>query len=479
MNSTEHMRDTILVVDDTLENLDVLITSMESFGFNFSVARSGEEMFRRLEQIVPALILLDVRMPGMNGFEACSRLKADERFRQIPVIFMTALTETIDKVKGFELGAVDYITKPFQQEEVLARLKTHLTIQDLQNDLRSKNEELHAALERERSMLEDLRVNMSYSLPHELRTPLHAIIGFTGTILDASSLPEECTLRKYLTSIQNNGRRLQHLIENALLYADLKMIRYTDHAETQARRGSQYSFEISGILEELAGKVAKEQRRESDLELDLEKIRIRMTPKHFTKIFAELLENAFKFSPAGTPVRLCVRAEAEQCIISISDRGRGMSAEQIEAVNAYIQFERRYYEQQGIGLGLIIAQLLTSLEGGEFSIESELEKGTTSQLIFRVDPPDAVDSFARQLLEKAEAESRQGENVADMRIPEKNIIKALLTSVEIGDILEVESLLKSLKAKDVQYAPFVRKILPFIEELRLEQLREFLLKHLA
>ena len=394
MNPTDSMPNTILAVDDTLENLDVLITSMESFGFNFSAARSGEEMFKRLEQVLPALILLDVRMPGMDGFEACRRLKADRRFRQIPVIFMTALSDTVDKVKGFELGAVDYITKPFQQEEVMARLKTHLTIQELQNDLRMKNEELQAALEREKNMLEDLRLNISYSLPHELRTPLHAIIGFTGTILDAPSLPEVECLRKYLTSIQLNGRRLQRLVENALLYAELKMLRYTSNTEDQQRREARFSFDCSEILAELGMQAAKERGREQDLEMELEKGRIRVTPKHFSKIIAELLENAFKFSEPGTLVRLTSRVEGEQCLISISDRGRGMSAEQIEAMNAYIQFERRYYEQQGIGLGLIIAQLLTNLEGGGFSVESEPGKGTSFRVIFQTEIFNGSGSFA-------------------------------------------------------------------------------------
>ena len=385
MNSADSMRNTILVVDDTLKNLDVLITSMESFGFNFSVARSGEEMFKRLEQVLPALILLDVRMPGMSGFEACRRLKAHERFQQIPVIFMTALAETADKVKGFDLGAVDYITKPFQQEEVLARLKTHLTLQELQNDLRVKNDELQAALERERKMLEDLRMNISYSLPHELRTPLHAIIGFTGTILDAPSLPKTEQLRKYLTSIQQNGRRLQRLIENALLYAELKMLKYAAHTEEQGRRKEQYPFDISEPLEGLARQAAKEKGRESDLQLELAKIRIRMTPKHFNKIVAELVENAFKFSEAGTPVRLTSRQEGTHCTIYIIDQGRGMSQEQLEMLNAYTQFERRRYEQQGLGLGLIIAQLLSNLEGGELSIESSPPKGTMCRLSFLID----------------------------------------------------------------------------------------------
>lgn len=479
MNSTGSMRSTILVVDDTLENLDVLISSMESFGFNFSVARSGEEMFRRLEQVLPALILLDIRMPGMDGFEACRRLKSDERLQHIPVIFMTALTEVADKVKGFELGAVDYITKPFQQEEVLARLKTHLTIHELQHDLRVKNERLQAALDRERKMLEDLRINISYSLPHELRTPLHAIIGFAGTILDAPELPKPALLKKYLTNIQLNGRRLQRLIENALLYAELKMLKYTDRTEKQRRQGEQYPFEITEVLEGLAWQAARANRREQDLKLELKRCRIRATPKHFNKIISELLENSFKFSQSGTAVQLRTEIEGGLCRISLRDRGRGMSAEQLETMDAYIQFERRKYEQQGLGLGMIVAQLLTSLEGGDFSIESEPEKGTTFRLVFQAEGDDSLSDFWLQNGQDAENGGEEEEGASEMPLPDRDVVKALFERVEMGDILGLKTMLQKLATESSQCLPFVRKLLPLVENIQLEQIRTLLLEYLA
>ncbi|MCP4673527.1 MAG: response regulator [Desulfobacula sp.] len=130
---------TILAVDDKLENLKVLIRYLEASGFELMVAQSGEEAFQHIERMIPDMILLDILMPGIDGFETCQRLKANEATKDIPVIFMTALTDTLDKVKGFEHGAVDYLTKPLQLEEVLARVNAHMATRESQQQLQKKN----------------------------------------------------------------------------------------------------------------------------------------------------------------------------------------------------------------------------------------------------------------------------------------------------------------------------------------------------
>ncbi|OQY47559.1 MAG: hypothetical protein B6242_04770 [Anaerolineaceae bacterium 4572_78] len=135
-------RYTILIVDDNPTNLSVLSEYLEGYGFRILVAKSGQVALKRAEYVHPDIILLDIMMPGIDGFETCRRLKANETTKDIPVIFMTALSETADKLQGFELGAVDYITKPLHQAEMLARIRTHLNIQDLRRDLQTRNEQL-------------------------------------------------------------------------------------------------------------------------------------------------------------------------------------------------------------------------------------------------------------------------------------------------------------------------------------------------
>src|SRR5882762_9832480 len=129
------MSETILIVDDTPANLGVLVETLGTAGYSLMVAEDGEEALTQTEQTQPDLILLDVMMPGIDGFETCRRLKAQPHTRDIPVLFMTALSETADKVKAFAAGAVDYITKPIEHDEALARVSTHLALRRLRREL--------------------------------------------------------------------------------------------------------------------------------------------------------------------------------------------------------------------------------------------------------------------------------------------------------------------------------------------------------
>ncbi len=137
---------TILVVDDNPTNLDILFKSLTQAGFKVLVAQDGENAIRQAELARPDAILLDIVMPGLDGFETCRRLKNKTQTKDIPVIFLSALTDTPDKVTGFKIGAVDYITKPFQQEEVLVRITTHITLRNLRRLVETHNEELQEAL---------------------------------------------------------------------------------------------------------------------------------------------------------------------------------------------------------------------------------------------------------------------------------------------------------------------------------------------
>ncbi|MDM8558742.1 response regulator [Candidatus Parabeggiatoa sp. HSG14] len=149
----QRQQSTILIVDDNIDNLNLLFNFLMINKFKVLIKQSGESALKFIELInpYPDLILLDVMMPGLDGFETCRRLKNNEKTRDIPIIFMTALSNTLDKIKAFELGAVDYVTKPFRQEEVLVRINTHLTLHQLQQQLIAKNTELekqhHLALQ--------------------------------------------------------------------------------------------------------------------------------------------------------------------------------------------------------------------------------------------------------------------------------------------------------------------------------------------
>lgn len=157
MDAWQPPQGTLLIVDDNLKNLKVLLGLLKDRGFNIIVAQNGEEALERASHWLPDIILLDVMMPGLDGFEICHRLKANETTREIPIIFMTALTDVESKLKGFELGGVDYVTKPVEYQEVMARLKAHLTIRWLQQDLVEKNAELQAKNEQLQQALDQVK----------------------------------------------------------------------------------------------------------------------------------------------------------------------------------------------------------------------------------------------------------------------------------------------------------------------------------
>ncbi|MGD1917462.1 MAG: response regulator [Pleurocapsa sp.] len=143
---------TILIVDDTPNNLQVLFSYLETAGFKVLLAEDGESALQIAQSQTPDLILLDVLMPEVDGFETCSRLKSQRATKEIPIIFLTALSETVNKVQGFKLGGVDYITKPTEQEEVLARIQTHLNLQRMRRTLALQNKELKQTLDFEASV---------------------------------------------------------------------------------------------------------------------------------------------------------------------------------------------------------------------------------------------------------------------------------------------------------------------------------------
>ncbi len=205
---------TLLIVDDVPANLGVLFTYLREIGFSVCVAENGNDALEQIAYAEPDVILLDVMMPGIDGFETCSRLKADEKTRDIPVIFMTALSETVDKVKGFNIGAVDYITKPVQQEEVLARVTTHMTLRQQQKTLEQQKQEL----QQQNSELEAF----AHTVAHDLKNPLGVIMGFSNLLKKVLKPSIGSNLLKYLQNIEQAAKKMANIIDALLLLASAR-----------------------------------------------------------------------------------------------------------------------------------------------------------------------------------------------------------------------------------------------------------------
>ena len=205
------MEANILAVDDTPENLRLLMGILVEQGYRVRPVPSGTRALATIQLEPPDLILLDIKMPDMSGYEVCEQLKADERTRDIPVIFLSALDKVEDKVKGFEVGGVDYITKPFQVEEVLARVETHLTLQRLQKAL----EENNAALEAKNKELKDL----AHIISHDLKAPLRGINQLVhGLVQDYADAFDEQG-QEMTELLCNRVKRMSNLIDGILEYS--------------------------------------------------------------------------------------------------------------------------------------------------------------------------------------------------------------------------------------------------------------------
>ncbi|NER38706.1 MAG: hybrid sensor histidine kinase/response regulator [Oscillatoria sp. SIO1A7] len=346
----------ILVIEDEQSILENIVELLEAEELEGIAAGDGINGLQLAREKKPDLIICDIMMPGMNGYEVLSSLQEDPDTATIPFIFLTAKSEKPDARKGMTLGADDYITKPCKPDELVQAIATRLKKQDI---LKCKSQEkLHA-----------LRHSIALSMPHELKTPLNAILGFAELLVESSDSLGSSEIKEMGQIILDSGERLHHMIQNFLLYAELEML-----ASEPDQLATQDDCEVTyatSLIRDRAIKLATLARREEDLNLELLEVPLKISAKRLNKLAEELIDNAFKFSEPGTPVRVTSKLEKKQFVLTVSDRGRGMSPAQIAEVGAYMQFGRKIYEQQGAGLGLAIVKRLAELHGGTFAIESD------------------------------------------------------------------------------------------------------------
>jgi signal transduction histidine kinase len=352
----------ILVIEDERPLLEEILDTLYFENFEVVGTENGVDGIALARQDLPDVIICDIMMPKLNGYDVLAELRADPATFVIPFIFLTAKAEKTDLRHGMELGADDYLTKPFTNAQLLASINTRLAKRKLWSD-------------RTEQKLNTLREQVLLSLPHELRTPLTSILGYAELLIDNQySLALE-DIPQIGSSIYHAALRLHRLIENYLSYVQIEQI--SQHPVLMKRLRDSQTLEPSQLIHEQARKVALTHRRDNDLYLEVDDIPyVSMSRDYFCKLIEELVDNAFKFSRLGTPV--CVRAASYEThfLLEIQDQGRGMTDEQITAIGAYMQFERNRYEQQGGGFGLIIAKRLVELHNGQFTIESTSRKGT-------------------------------------------------------------------------------------------------------
>lgn len=357
--------DTILIVEDEADIRHDIMDVLELEGFEVLGAADGLEGLQLAKHHLPNLIVSDIMMPNMDGYQLLLKLQTHSNTTLIPVLFLTAKAGKQDIRKGMGLGVDDYITKPFSHQELLEAVKARLEKQArIKQNYQQKIDELHGSLTR--------------ALPHELRTPLNAILGYTSFLLEDIYSFDHDKMYTMIETVHRAGKRLERLAENYLTYAQIELARFKPETIDKMR---QYSINnpIDGaeIIKYIALECAKEYEREDDLTSDLDDISVTIYETDFEKIVRELIDNAFKFSKSGTSIHINFILRDGQARFIVSDEGRGMTLEQIEKVEVFRQFGRDYYEQQGLGLGLAIVKGVLEIYEGNLLIKSTPDYGTT------------------------------------------------------------------------------------------------------
>jgi two-component system, sensor histidine kinase and response regulator len=351
----------ILVIDDEPTVRELIHFSLRSKGFIVMETDNGDAGIQLARSHVPDLILLDVFLPKLDGFEVLARLRKDSATAVIPCILMTGQPDSAGMRQGMSLGADDYLAKPFTVEELVSAVEARFKKQDV----------LRQQVERK---LADLRSNISLALPHELFTPLSGIIGFAEIISTEATSLQPNEIAEIGRSIHLSAKRLYRLVENFLIYAQIELLAIDPQKVASIRQG--HTAVSHEIIENRSRLCAQTFNRLEDLVVEVSPGPACISEEYLSKIVDELIENAFKFCEAGTPIKVISKPDENGLTFMVCDRGHGMNPEHIANIGAYMQFERRFYEQQGSGLGLTIAKRLAELHGGNLSLQSTVGKGT-------------------------------------------------------------------------------------------------------
>ncbi len=366
----------ILVIDDEPNNFDVIETFLSEQDYLLHYAVSGQDAIASLDLFQPDVILLDVMMAGINGIETCRRIKAMPQWNAVPIIMVTALTSKQELSRCLTAGADDFISKPVDSLELRARVKSMLRIKqqyDQLNILYSLQESTINVLQ---NNLDELCSSLAYTLPHKLNIPFNKVFGAIGLLVEDHEDMSKEELNELLAVAQKSLQRLEKLTKRFFQYARLEM--FSNNPKTNEKiiiLPTKISTQT--LIKNIAKAKVESADRLGDLGGDIGDVEVYISKKDLAFIVDELLENAFKFSDPKTPVQIISQLKDEKFHLTISDQGRGMTEDQIARVGAFMQFELKNYQQQGIGIGLKIVKKIIENHRGTFSISSIYKQGTT------------------------------------------------------------------------------------------------------
>jgi signal transduction histidine kinase len=362
----------ILIVDDENHVCELLSLTLTRAGYQVTTCHNGLDALKEIRNLIPDLVISDVNMDEMDGCELLEAIRREPATATLPFIMMTGHTEETPHRKSMNMGAEDYLSKPFSRNDLLTSVTTQL----------NKRKRLREA---ESKKYDSLKQSISLSLPHELLTPLTGIIGSVELLreeIDSSSREDKLEL---VGIIETSAQRLLRLIHKYLTYSQMELL-LADSAKAEEFRQHLSICNCGSLIEEIARETAQRFNRSADLQLDVSSDFLRFNAEHLKYILMELLENACKFSKPGSKIQVQTIVSSQIWMLRVTDFGRGMTEQQLEQIDAWRQFERDTYEQQGAGLGLVTVRGLARLYNGRLDLQSEVGTGTTANLHF----PQAV-----------------------------------------------------------------------------------------
>lgn len=357
----------ILIIDDIPQNLQLLGTILKKKQYEVAVATGGQQALNALENISPDLILLDIMMPEMDGYEVCRRIKENVSTSHIPVIFLTGKTETDDMVKGFRIGAADYVTKPFNAAELLARVNTHLDLKRSHDLLQQKNRELE-----EINASKDTFFSI---ISHDLKNPFTGLLNLTQLLRDDLDELEHEEIREFADLINESAEQYYKLLQNLLQWARLE------------RGQMEYNPEQVNLKELVTQSLSLFAVNAEDKQIELKnKIiddsSVYADPNMLDTVIRNLLSNAIKFTPEGGHVEVQSAKENGHIQLAVVDSGIGIGQEQQEKLFRVgeVFTTEGTKEEKGTGLGLLLCKQLVEKNNGLITIDSTPGEGTAIQV---------------------------------------------------------------------------------------------------
>jgi len=352
----------ILCIEDDPQMRFIVGMALEGAGYAMEEAADGKQGLDRAMETAPDLILCDINMPGMNGFETLEELRKHKSTSYIPFIFMTGESPRTYLRKGMNLGANDFIMKPIDMGDLIKSVQVRLQEVDRNNEEKQKT-------------ITDLSESITRALPHELHTPMTGILGLAELLKDQADEMTPSDAKELAELLFASAVRMNQTLEKFWIHTQCLLLPNDNAKLSASRQTGTKNIDVS--IHRLAEELARSHKRSADLTLNLVPLSVAISERYFEQVMSQIIENAFKFSTEGTIVSVSTASKNTSGLILVKDHGRGMSEDQIQKIHAFMQFDRERHEQQGLGLGLMIAKRLLKIHDGKLEITSGLGQGTT------------------------------------------------------------------------------------------------------